>query len=101
MREFAFQPATIRLAAGEPVRLVLVNQGQIAHQFETRYLHAVPVRVTGDALAVEAAGLDATRLDPDGTARLQFVPRRRGRYVFACTIEGHQEAGMRGTLDVR
>jgi hypothetical protein len=31
MREFTFRPATIHLTAGRPVRLVLVNQGQIAH----------------------------------------------------------------------
>ena len=101
MREFMFQPTTIRLAAGQPVRLVLLNRGQLAHQFETAYLHAVPVRVAGDVLSVEAAGLDVTRLNPDGTARLEFIPQHRGRYVFACTIEGHREAGMAGALDVR
>jgi uncharacterized cupredoxin-like copper-binding protein len=100
MREFAFQPAAIRLDAGRPVRIVLVNQGQIAHQFETAYLRAVPVGVVSGSTAVEAAGLGAVRVDPDATARLDFVPLRRGRYVFACTIEGHQEAGMHGTLDV-
>jgi len=41
------------------------------------------------------------RLNPDGTAWLEFVPRRRCRFTFACTLEGHREAGMAGTLDVR
>lgn len=44
MQEFAFRPATVRVRAGRPVRLLLVNQGQIAHQFDTAYLRAVPVR---------------------------------------------------------
>jgi uncharacterized cupredoxin-like copper-binding protein len=101
MQEFTFQPATIRLTAGRPVRLVLMNQGQIAHQFETTYLHALPVRVVGDALSADAPGLDVVRLNPGGTGRVEFLPRRRGRFVFACTIEGHKEAGMLGSLEVR
>ena len=101
MLEFAFRPATIRLTAGRPVRLVLVNQGQIAHKFETTYLHAVPVRTVGDAVSVEAAGLDVVRLNPGGMARVEFLPRSKGRFVFACTMEGHKEAGMLGSLEVR
>jgi uncharacterized cupredoxin-like copper-binding protein len=101
MQEFAFRPATIRLTAGRPVRLVLLNQGQIAHQFETSYLRALPVRIVGDAVSAEAAGLDLLRLNPGGTARLEFLPRGKGRFMFACTIEGHKEAGMQGILEVR
>ncbi len=101
MHEFAFRPATIRLTAGRPVRLVLVNQGQIAHQFETAYLRAVPVRVVGDTVSMEAAGLDLVRLNPGGSTRLEFVARGKGRFMFACTIEGHKEAGMQGILEVR
>ena len=101
MSEFAFQPATIDLSAGRPIRLVLINHGQIAHQFETEYLRALAVRIASGTVYAEAAGLDVIRLDPGGTARLEFVPRRRGRFVFACTIEGHREAGMKGILEVR
>ncbi|HET7263254.1 MAG TPA: multicopper oxidase domain-containing protein [bacterium] len=48
-----------------------------------------------------AGGAGAVRLNPGGTASLEFVPARRGRYAFACTLEGHREAGMSGTLDIR
>ena len=101
MSEFAFRPAALTLTAGRPVRLVLVNEGQIAHQFETAYLRALPVRIVGDTLHAEMPGLEFIRVNPGGTARLEFVPGRKGRFVFACTIEGHQEAGMRGVLEVR
>jgi uncharacterized cupredoxin-like copper-binding protein len=59
------------------------------------------VRIVGDTVFAEAAGLDLIRLNPGRTARLEFLPRRTGRFVFACTLEGHREAGMQGTLDVR
>jgi len=101
MREYIFQPATIALPAGRPARLVLVNRGRIAHQFEAAYLRTLPSIVVSGAVRVEAPGLDLVRLDPDGTARLEFFPRVRGRFTFACTIEGHREAGMHGILEVR
>jgi uncharacterized cupredoxin-like copper-binding protein len=101
MLDFAFRPRMIALRAGVPVRLVLRNRGQIAHQLETDYLRRTAIQVQGDVLYVEAPGLDIARVNPGGTARLAFLPRRVGRFVFACTIEGHREAGMQGILEVR
>ncbi len=101
MTEFAFHPAAVRLHAGLRVRLVLINRGQIAHQFDAAYLYDTPVRVADAVISIDAPGAGAVRLNPDGTVRIEFVPTRRGRYAFACTLEGHREAGMSGTLDVR
>ncbi len=101
MLEFAFRPRTIHLKVGMPVRVVLRNRGQIAHQLESSYLRQVNVRLHNDALHVEAPGLDIARLNPGGFATLEFLPRRTGRFVLACTIEGHREAGMTGILEVR
>ncbi len=101
MVEFAFHPAVIRLSAGRPVTLVLENRGQLSHQFETGYLRTVPTVVVTDALRVEASGVTVVRLQPGATAKVTFVPAIRGRVSFACTIEGHREAGMAGTLEIR
>jgi len=101
MSEFTFRPATIHLTTGRPVRLVLVNRGQIAHQFETAYLRELAMRIVGSAIYMEATGLELIRLDPGGTARLEFLPRKKGHFVFFCAIEGHREAGMQGALEVR
>jgi uncharacterized cupredoxin-like copper-binding protein len=101
MTEFAFRPTLIRVPAGTLLTLRFVNRGQIAHQFETAYLRATPVVVTDAALHVEAPGLDFVRLEPGASASLRFFARQRGRYSFACTIEGHREAGMVGRLEVR
>jgi uncharacterized cupredoxin-like copper-binding protein len=101
MVEFAFRPSTISLRTGTPVRLVLRNTGQIAHQLEADYLRAVWVQLSTEALYIEAPGLGVVRLNPGASARLEFLPRRTGRFIFACTIEGHREAGMVGVLEVR
>src|SRR5215469_7840828 len=96
MTEFAFRPAVISLTAGRPVRLVFVNRGQLAHQFQADYLRTVPVRVVDESTVVEAPGATIVRLEPATSASIEFYPRRVGRFAFACTIEGHREAGMRG-----
>jgi len=101
MVEFAFRPAAIRAKAGQSVTLRFVNRGQIAHQFGADYLRIVPVVSSDSRMRVEAPGLEALRLQPSESATIQFVPRRRGRFQFACTIEGHREAGMVGVLEVR
>ena len=101
MGEFAFRPAVIRLPLGRPARIVFTNNGQIAHQVEAAYLQRTSATVVTPTIRVEAAGLDIVRVDPAGSARIEFVPRAAGRFPFACTIEGHQEAGMTGTLEIR
>lgn len=101
MMEFAFRPSTIRLPAGRLVTLVFVDRGQLAHQFDTAYLLATPTVVANDTLRVDAPGVELVRLQPETTAKVTFLPTARGRFSFACTIEGHREAGMLGVLDVR
>ena len=101
MGEFLFRPSVISVQAGRPVRLVFVNRGHLAHQFEAEYLRTLPVRVFDQAILAEAPGANFVRLEPEATASIEFYPRRRGRFAFACTIEGHREAGMKGVLEVR
>jgi uncharacterized cupredoxin-like copper-binding protein len=101
MLEFVFRPPAIQLAAGRPTRLIFRNRGQIAHQFETDALREAAVRLVDATLDADVRGLEVIRLEPGGWARLEFLPRRKGRFAFACTIEGHREAGMTGILLVR
>lgn len=101
MKEFAFRPSVIRLRAGMPAVIELVNTGQIAHQFDAPMLRRIPAAAADDTVRMEASGLEFLRVQPGGTARLYFVPRSRGRFTFSCSIEGHAEAGMVGVLDVR
>lgn len=101
MREFSFQPSTVRLPAGRLVKLVLMNRGQLAHQVEAAALRGVPATVIGGPLHVESTGLDVVRVQPGGSATVETLLPKRGRFPFACTIEGHREAGMTGMLDIR
>lgn len=80
--DLGFRPASIELAAAGTTRIVLHNTG------------AVPHNLTIDALAVRvvaARGLSSETIVTDPAP---------GTYEFYCSISGHREAGMVGTLVV-
>ena len=77
--EFKFDPSTLSVPADEEITVELVNGGTIEHDFtldEANVLIAVPATETGSA----------TFSVPAGT------------YTFYCSVPGHREAGMEGTL---
>lgn len=56
---------------------------------------AVPVPV-GEAIANSGGAVE-----PDSARVIQVVKPEAGDYTYLCTIPGHAEQGMRGTLTVR
>jgi len=85
--EFSFEPRRLELRAGQPTRVELENDGAIEH-----------------ALVVEApdgAG-DWIHLDAraHGKDAATFQLDRPGTYPLLCTVPGHEEFGMIGTLVV-
>jgi len=77
-----FDRAQLRARVGETVALRIENRDEAAHRFEIDELH-VHVSL------------------PAGTSSLAlFRPSTPGSYTFYCSIPGHREAGMVGTLIV-
>ncbi|MGH2725427.1 MAG: cupredoxin domain-containing protein [Actinomycetota bacterium] len=81
-REFSFDPQEIRLGQGETLNLVFENQGHIFH-----------------TLTIGELGLD---LRANGGDRIggALTAEQPGRYTFICSVSGHADAGMRGTVIV-
>jgi uncharacterized cupredoxin-like copper-binding protein len=79
----SFEPAAIRVRAGQPVELTLRNDGQMPHDFTLGEGVAQPVKITANG------GQSAT-----GT----FTLDKPGTYTFECSVPGHALAGMRGTI---
>jgi plastocyanin len=79
-REFSFEPREVRVRAGETVNLVLENRG---HMFHT--------------LTVGELGLDLRANGGDEIGG-SFRAARTGSFTFVCTVSGHADAGMRGTI---
>jgi uncharacterized cupredoxin-like copper-binding protein len=80
--ELWFDPATIEVTAGEPVNLRLVNTGEAFHDLTVPEADLVLAAEPGEQ-AVGAVEFD----EP-------------GRYEFYCSVPGHAQGGMRGTITV-
>lgn len=80
--EWGFEPASIHLHEGEPVNIVLVNEGALEHEIE---LGAFDFHV---------------HTQPGETMTAGFVPQETGSFEFGCYVPGHFEAGMVGELVV-
>jgi uncharacterized cupredoxin-like copper-binding protein len=85
-REFLFEPKEITVRAGE-ITFEIKNEGSIEHNFI--------IEDSGKKKVAEIAVIDAGKTD-DVKATL-----RSGTHAFACTLPGHREAGMHGTLRVQ
>lgn len=77
--EFAFEPANVQIPADTPVELTLENRGVVEHDF------------TIDELGIEIyAGA--------GETVTETINVPAGTYHVHCSIPGHQDSGMEGTL---
>jgi plastocyanin len=81
-REFSFNPGDVRLRSGKTVNIVFENRGMMFHT----------LTVGGLGFDLRANGGDSI----SGSLR----PQRPGTYPFLCSVPGHAEAGMRGTIRV-
>jgi plastocyanin len=96
LRPFAYEPQTIRLEAGRPVKLRFVNQGQATHSFRApAFFRAALVR-SRDSDLVAGGGF---RLAPGERRTIALVPAR-GRYHVRSANIIHRLLGMTGEIVV-
>lgn len=96
LRPWAYEPKVIRLAAGEPVRLRFVNQGQATHSFSApAFFRAARVRGR-DADFVARGGF---RLAPGERRTIALVPAP-GRYAASSRNIVQRLLGMHGVIVV-
>ncbi|HTO01087.1 MAG TPA: cupredoxin domain-containing protein [Microthrixaceae bacterium] len=79
MKEFAFDPNDIKIAADG--KLILSNNGAMAHDL-----------AIGD--------LASEMIDPGGKGELDLKGLAPGEYTFICQVAGHEAAGMKGKITV-
>ena len=105
--EWRFKPSVIEVPVGHRVKLTLVNDGIVEHDVEVVEVPADNIEVGGVIEQHERLGsghhdegVVAAHAEPGTTATVIFTATEVGEYEFACTIPGHKEAGMVGTLVV-
>ena len=102
LNEFQFQPAEITASVGQPIKLVLKNNGTVLHDFvstdamvEVMEEHGAEHDMAGMQTNMHAA------IEAGQQSTLEFKATQPGTYTFYCTIAGHREAGMEGKLIVK
>jgi nitrite reductase (NO-forming) len=80
--EFRFSPNSLQVAVGQRVTLTLQNTGVVEHD--------ATIPSTGFSLLARAGQ----------TATGEFTIDKPGTFDFICSIPGHKDAGMKGTLTV-
>ena len=101
--DLRFSPASIAVEAGETVRFVVENTGELHHELlvGTKEAHdaAPPSDATGDHQD-HGPGLEGAHVHPGATGEVEITFDEAGELLYACHIDGHYEAGMVGTLTV-
>lgn len=82
--EYGFDPEEITINRGDTVRIIFRNTGILGHDW-----------------AVPDWNITTPEIDGGEEATLEFKADRTGSIRFICTVPGHEQLGMRGTLHVR
>lgn len=120
-----YEPESISVKAGETVRFVLKNEGQLLHEFNigTAHMHEehqeemammmehgmlTPTGVNHDMMNMDHG--DGKHMKHDDPNSVLLEPGQSGEIVwtfpaeatleFACNIPGHYQAGMVGEISV-
>jgi uncharacterized cupredoxin-like copper-binding protein len=123
MRDFSYTPDRVTLQAGVPVELTIVNKGKVGHEFivyvrpkpglsgsglrewaeDNSYFRGRQVAVEGRGVEVERKGTTVAKIQVSvgKSTTVKFTPAKKGTFEMACLIEGHYEAGQKGTLTIQ
>lgn len=85
--EWKFDPATVKVEAGKPIKLVLRNEGKIVHD----------LKIAGLTSGGKEVQLEAK---PGESTSVQFTPEKAGVYEAICSLPGHKDSGMAGKFEV-
>ncbi|WP_028694383.1 cupredoxin domain-containing protein [Pseudomonas cremoricolorata] len=125
LKDIAFEPSSLQVKAGETVRFVLINEGQLPHEFNlgTKAMH---VDHQKEMLAMQGKIFNATAeagghgghgghggdevhahgegntvlVQPGQRGELTWTFRGAEAIEFACNVPGHYQAGMVGPLNI-
>ncbi len=107
--DIAYDTHQFDVVAGQPVKLTLHNEGALIHDFSIQKMpHAGEVMAEEADHGMEEHDMNTTGPDPEihvaspvgESLSVTFTPITPGEYEFFCTVAGHKEAGMVGTLVV-
>lgn len=98
-----YVPDRVAIRKGEQIRFVLVNEGELDHEFllatrEENLKHAEEMRKNPDMEHDEPNG---KRVAPKKRSELLWRFTKPGNFEYGCLIPGHREGGMIGLISVK
>jgi len=99
MTDFAYNPNTFRVPAGQEITLHIANNGAVVHNF---IIMNAGTEIGQDFDEADQANVYwQIDIQPGGSADTSFVaPAAPGEYLVVCSTAGHYIAGMIGKLVV-
>jgi uncharacterized cupredoxin-like copper-binding protein len=100
-RDTAFNVKSIEVHAGETIRFLVTNTGQLQHEFViASHSEQEEHRAMMQAMPNMDMGKEtnAVTVDPGETKEVVWKFGKDTNVEFACDIPGHAEAGMQGTF---
>ncbi|CAN5820002.1 hypothetical protein BH20CHL3_BH20CHL3_05260 [soil metagenome] len=80
--DMGFEPNELSISSGTDVTVTITNEGVLQHDF-----------------VIDELGVDTELLDGGASAEVT-INAEPGTYTFYCSVAGHRQAGMEGTLTV-
>jgi plastocyanin len=93
----------VRIDAAEGTELAYVQKDVTAKEGPVTIEFNNPQTLSHDVEVEDPSGEDVGKTDliADDTTSASLGNLKAGKYTFYCTVPGHQEAGMEGTLTVK
>lgn len=106
MTEFAFEPTSFEVVAGQTIKFVIKNDGLIEHEFRASNAHRIEEHIAAghedhdDEGGHHEGGDIIVLVQPGDTEELVMTfPNDMTMYTeIACLLPGHYEAGMKAEL---
>lgn len=101
-KDMAFGPKELVLEKGATVKLLLKNEDSLLHDLSVDKIAVKAEKGHDDGHDMGAKKPDLhVSADVGKTGEVTFTPTATGKYEFYCTVPGHKDAGMLGTLIVK
>lgn len=99
--ELVYEPDAVAVSVGETVRFVVINAGEVVHEFyigdETAQAAHEDEMAGGGMQHADPAGIS---VEPGQTGEIEFTFEEPGELLIGCHEPGHYAGGMVATITV-